>query len=183
MDQTLLECTRCRGHTRNGRRCMRTTCLYAKYCWQHTAKKKGFRIATSTIQGAGKGLIARKALRAGTRISYRGERMTPQAVDQRYPGNTLATYVYCFDNPRHGNRRECVDARSTQAGLGRWVNDPHGTRKRPNAIWVHPTDTDPWPALMLTRDIRSGEEILAEYGDEYWDEPRRGRKGKGKRKQ
>lgn len=180
MDQTILECTRCRGRRRDGRRCTRRTCVYAKYCWQHTAKKKGFKIAASTIPQAGRGLIARKEIKAGTRINYRGERLSRAAIEQRYPGDTLGTYVYCYENPRNG-RTECIDAKSTQSGLGRWVNDPHGTRKRPNAIWVHPTDTHNWPGLMLVKDLKPGEEVLVDYGPEYWNEGG-GRKGKRKRR-
>lgn len=153
--------------------------MYSKYCWQHMAKKKGFKIATSTIPGAGKGLIARKAIQAGTRIDYKGERMTRQAVDQRYPGDTLATYVYCYEHPRT-HRTECIDARSTQSSLGRWVNDPRGTRQRANAIWVHPTDTKNWPGIMLTRPLRPGDEVLVDYGPDYWGDARP--KGKMKTK-
>lgn len=140
--------------------------MYSKYCFQHTKKKKGLAIKDSTIRNAGKGLFAARDLPRGTRLPYKGELLSVAEINRRYPGQTLGEYVLCFGR---GRGRRCVDARSTQAGLGRYANDVRGTQLRPNAEFRDPRRGETWPALYLTRAVRAGEEILVSYGDEYWE--------------
>lgn len=160
------ECVRCAGRKRDGGRCSRRTCLYSKYCFQHAQKKKHLSIKNSTIPRAGKGLFAAADLPRGTRIPYKGEMMTRQQVDERYPGDELGEYVLCFGR---GRNQRCVDARSTQSGLGRYANDNRGTRYRANARFQDPGRRERWPQIVLTRAVRKGEEIFVAYGGDYWN--------------
>lgn len=165
--QTLRECERCKGITKAGGRCSRNTCLYADYCWQHTRSTRGLKIARSHIPRAGRGLFATKNHPAGTVIQYaRDVDYVPfDELERRYPGDTLAVYALC------GTSR-CYDARSTQSGLGRWINDPLHDPDQVNAVFME-NNVDQKPYIQLIRDVIKGEEIYASYGTEYWGGPSR----------
>lgn len=160
------ECQRCKGVTKQGRRCTRTTCLYAKYCFQHAQKTKALAVKQSTIAGAGKGLFAATDLPRGTSLPYKGELMTQRELDQRYGRDELAEYVVGYGR---GRNIRYVDARSTQSCLARYANDVHGTNLRPNAVFRDPPRGQRWPLLVLTRAVRRGEEILTRYLGRYWE--------------
>jgi hypothetical protein len=125
-DQTVYEKVRCAAHNKNGARCKRNTIIYAKYCWQHARKEVGVNLEQSKIPHAGRGLFAARDLPANTRISYARAQdfLTEAELTARY-GHGLAQYGIC--NPAE---TICADARSTQSGLGRWVNHRASTEKR-----------------------------------------------------
>ena len=164
MDQTQRDCQRCIARKADGRRCSRTTCLYSELCWQHAGRDLGLKIAPSTIPGAGRGLFATRDLPRNYAIRYGRpiDRLTRAEIHARYPNNQVATYGLCSAN-------RCVDGRSTQSGLARWVNAPRGTNRRSNSALTMLNTNNPWAArATLTRAVRQGEEILTNYGAAYW---------------
>lgn len=116
-------------------------------------------VAPSRIPGAGSGLFATRAHRAGTAICvYRGRVLrTAEAV--RLPREEkdylmrLGPQVY-------------VDARSPDSCLARFVNDAQRA-DRQNAYFDKRPD-ERLAVVVALRDIAAGEEIYASYGRWYW---------------
>ncbi len=148
---------RCTADTQAGTHCKQRTAR-GQYCWNHLAAKAGLRIKKSDTPGAGMGLFASRTLPGGHDIAYSGD-LVPLDTDSDggvyYLGLTT---------------RVAVDAARTNAGPGRWVNDPRGSDKRANAAFVvHTPRGQPRRASVRTlRPIERGEEILVAYGNQYW---------------
>ena len=76
----------------------------------------------------------------------------------------------------HGSGWETwyLDAKHLNACAGRYINGIRGTGKTPNAEHVGPLMKHPvhqcwYVRCVALRDIELGEEILVDYGDDYWD--------------
>jgi hypothetical protein len=81
----------------------------------------------------------------------------------RYEGVVTPTmpagsdYVFC------ASRRRYIDAADPAcSNWTRYMNDPHGTRRRPNVAFT------PWGRIRVLRRIRPGDEFLIRYGRDYW---------------
>ncbi|MFL9484047.1 SET domain-containing protein [Chitinophagaceae bacterium LWZ2-11] len=123
---------------------------------QHLAVKK------SGIPGAGKGLFAKKFISKGTRIAeYTGKITTWKEVDHKDGQNAYIFYV---------NRNYVIDAWNSDKVLAKYANDARGLTKikgiKNNS---HYEEDGLRVFLTAVRDISAGDEILAEYGKEYWD--------------
>jgi SET domain-containing protein len=66
---------------------------------------------------------------------------------------------YLFTSPDDKNDYLCV------LGFGMIYN--HGSQ--PNAEWQIDDDDNRFVCFAATRDIKAGDEILHDYGSEYWD--------------
>lgn len=159
MDQTIQEKVQCEATTKSGNRCKRQTIKYSRYCFQHAKELQGLQINPSTIPEAGNGLFASRDLPSNYKIDYARDidKMTRNEVEERYPGDTVGQYVLC-------ERQECWDARSTQAGLGRYIN--HRSR-RPNCKFIVYKGKS---YLRTTRKVKKGEELLVSYGRKFFIE-------------
>ena len=148
---------RCTAKTKRGDACRQRTAK-GQFCWCHLSSERGLRIKLSTVPGAGLGLFASKQLPAHTTIDYTGDRV-PLAGDKDGGVYFLQT---------RGD--EAIDAARTNAGEGRWVNDPRGTAQQANAEFslYTPPGGQRRAGLRTTRPILKGEEILVKYGAAYW---------------
>ena len=147
----------CTGHTKKGPQCKQRTAK-GQYCWNHLRSIKGLRIMKTKIDGGGLGLHAARPLPIGTRIDYTGDRVPLGSA--RDGGNYFLEILV----------DTAIDAARTNAGEGRWVNDPRGTDARANSEFVLYTPPGkPRQACIETiRHIPTGEEILVKYGAGYW---------------
>ena len=147
----------CTAATRRGPQCRQRTAK-GQYCWNHLRSITGFRIMKSTIPGAGLGLIADRLVPAGTRIDYTGDRVPIIGDADGGP--------YVLQISKHVG----IDAARTNAGEGRWVNDPRGTDQRANSEFTTYTPPGrPRQACVRTlRPLQKGEEMLVKYGGTYW---------------
>lgn len=60
-----------------------------------------------------------------------------------------------------------IDAAKDLSCLGRFINDPHGSGSSPNLAF----DKQPGrarAALVCVSPINQGDELLADYGSQYW---------------
>ena len=148
---------RCTARTKKGEPCRQRTAK-GQFCWCHLSSERGLRIKPSTVPGAGLGLFAAKSLPARHTIDYTGDRVP--LADEDDGG------VYFLQT----RSNEAIDAARTNAGEGRWVNDPRGTAKRANAVFTlyTPPGGQRRAGLRTTRPVASGEEILVKYGSDYW---------------
>jgi SET domain-containing protein len=163
---TVRECVRCRSNKSSGGRCSRNTCKYAKHCWQHTNSSKKLKIADSHIEEAGVGLYTLKPIRKGRIITpYGGELMASDEFE-------LDPSEYAV----HITKHLVLDGRSTQSGLGRYVNDCRTEDRQAgdcggNNAKIAVNRQQRTANIKATRNIRRGEEIFASYGSEYWGHP------------
>jgi hypothetical protein len=109
-----LQCVRCSGHNRDGKRCARRSCVGTPFCWTHTQQLVGVR--AKDYPGMGRGLMAIRKGRlpvgwslAAARTArpivfkkgefmmpYLGERLSKEEYERRYvAGNedSAAEYV------------------------------------------------------------------------------------------
>jgi transposase InsO family protein len=145
---------RCTAQTKDGGHC-RVRTAKGQYCYSHRRCLLGLRIGRSSIPGAGLGVIATKELPKKTRLLYAGD-LVPVAN----ASDGGAYYLELRSPPG-----TAVDAARTNAGDGRWVNDPKGTGKRANCKFVGQNGS---AVVETTRRIAAGEELLASYGGGYW---------------
>ena len=147
---------RCTARTKKGEHCRQRTAK-GQFCWCHLASERGLRIKASTIPNAGLGLFAARPLPKGHFVDYTGDRVP---LDSDSDGGVYFLEV---------KRGEAIDAARTNAGEGRWVNDPRGTDRDANAKFKPVTVNGVRIAgVETTRPVAKGEEILVKYGAGYW---------------
>src|SRR4029450_1870022 len=113
----------CTAQTKKHAQCGQRTAK-GQYCWNHLRSVAGLRIKASAVPGAGLGLFAARPLPAQHDIDYTGDRVPLQS--DRDGGAYFLQLT----------RREAIDAARTNAGEGRWVNDPKGTDAQANAAFT-----------------------------------------------
>ena len=147
---------RCTSNAATGNQCRARTAV-GQYCWNHLKKNAGLRVKKSEAPNGGMGLFAARALPKGHRIDYTGDRI---ATDGMQGG----TYFLELSNSTS------IDAARTNAGEGRWINDPRGTDKTANCHFnVYTPPGRPRIGCVRTlRPIELGEELLIHYGAAYW---------------
>jgi hypothetical protein len=180
-----LECRPCAGTTNRGDACRRRVCIWLPYCWQHMDRHLGVRVGSSRALPGSKGLFATRHFKKGDMVApYVGETVTPRTIEQRY-GHTwpysLGPYLL-----------SSVDAACVR-GVGSASNGAFGAVPKTAAnVTFHPTSTrqgvvkqanDRYGTTVLsadnlgvrwwsfaTRDVDSGEEIVAYYGNPEYEE-------------
>lgn len=176
------ECSFCTALTASGRRCRQRACLDAEYCLGHLRQQYNVVIRPSQIAGGGLGLFAvrPRPLRRhhGSRISrqknpvfvrgdfvapYGGVRMTSEEFDELYDFThegkqyeNTGPYALTADNG------DVIDGLCLRR-VGAYANDYHGS------LAPGPNVRLEQDGLWALRDIFPGEEILTDYGPEYWD--------------
>ncbi|MGB3005200.1 MAG: SET domain-containing protein [Chitinophagaceae bacterium] len=124
--------------------------------------EKKIEIRDSTLPGAGNGLFAREFIPRGTRIvEYKGKITTWKEVDHDDGDNGYIYYV---------KRHHVIDARNQKTAMARYANDARGI-SRVKGISNNSTYVEVGLKVYIEsrKDIPAGEEILVEYGKEYWD--------------
>lgn len=123
--------------------------------------EKQVEVRESGLPGAGKGLFAKTFIPSGTRIvEYKGKITTWKEVDDNDGNNGYIYYV---------KRDHVIDAAGHPKALARYANDARGLQRvkgiSNNSEYVE----DGLRVFIESRkDIQPGQEILVEYGTEYW---------------
>ena len=130
---------------------------------------EGF-FAVGEAPGKGQGLFATRQIEEGAYLfDYGGESLDADAFFARYPkGDGLYVAGIHDDLYIDGSDPERNGAGSS--ALARWMNHAaQETSARPN-VCGRKQRVGPNPAMHFyaLRPIRSGEELLFDYGDEYW---------------
>ena len=149
---------RCTAMTKKGRHCSLRTAR-GQFCWNHLRSERGLRIAKSEVNGqAGMGLFAARNLPAGHDIPYTGDRILLLRDGDGGP--------YYLET----KRGEAIDAARTNAGEGRWLNDPRGSGKLANCLFIAhtPPGGERMAVVRTRRPITKGEELTVSYGQQYW---------------
>lgn len=120
------------------------------------------KVAESLIPGAGKGLFAEENIKKGQAImEVTGPRRLASEIDTHYADNDYLLEL----NDGTGDCIEVMDG-------SRYANDAKGFVIIPglenNAEFCSRDDHSMY--LEATRNIKAGEEILVDYGPDYWRE-------------
>ena len=137
--------------------------------------EKKVEIKLSQLPNAGKGLFATEFIPKNTRIvEYKGKITSWKEVNDNDGNNGYIYYV---------KRHHVIDASGHPSALARYANDAKGLQRvkgiKNNAEYV---EEGLKVFIEAKRDIPAGEEILVEYGKEYWDVIRHNHKVEGDRK-
>jgi transposase InsO family protein len=144
---------RCAATTKKGEHCRQLTAR-GQYCWSHLRSVEKLRIKKSLVPRAGMGLFADRDYHVGEHIAdYTGDRIC----------NNRDTGPYFLQL----SGKCAIDAARTNAGSGRWCNDPRGSDYRANAKFCA-NHRDRTACIRADRPIRKGDEILVPYGADYW---------------
>ena len=171
-------CMRCKAQTRAGHRCKRRTCKYLPGCHAHRDApgyladhdlRPGLFVARSHIRGAGMGLFTRRDIRKGTRIGLYGG--TPAAG--------AGGYVMGCGRGAHAVTVDAADLDALTTSPLRFLNTwrPGSERRQPgpraNNVRISGGNLPvtvggvAYCALVATRNIRAGQELLLAYGRGY----------------
>jgi hypothetical protein len=146
-------------------RCKREGYIGYKTCWQHMRSDLKVKIKPSTIPEAGKGLFAECPKAPGQIcfeandkiVNYNGQLITKRELDKRYGKGDDNTAPYAI---QVGRKYE--DA-ALQRSIGSLINFPSANAE-PN---VELGTVGNKVVINAIKEIKSGDELFADYGDEY----------------
>ena len=121
----------------------------------------------SKLPKAGKGLFAdQKFTRGDIVCEYEGE-IVPWSVCLDRAEKGFEGYVFFI------SRNHCIDAYFTPEALGRYANDARGVSRvdglRNNAQYeIKTRNGEKRVFIVATRTIHPGDEVLVDYGNDYW---------------
>lgn len=126
--------------------------------------QKNLSIRPSRIKGAGLGIFAKDFIPKGTRLGwYRGDHLSKKEYLKTEPD----TYIWMLEDDR--NREFYVDAYKTKkSNKLRYVNGCK-TPGQSLSVNVEAYQKDDRIWYKTTRKIRSNEEIIIDYGEDYWN--------------
>ncbi len=124
--------------------------------------EKKVEVKESTLPNAGKGLFAKDFIPKGSLIvEYKGKITNWKEVDDKDGNNGYIYYV---------KKHHVIDASRHRGALARYANDAKGLQREKginnNAEYV---EDGLQVFIKSKKDIYPGQEILVEYGKEYWD--------------
>lgn len=129
--------------------------IFRPYCPKHRIDKLRLSIKTSTIPNAGFGVFALKQHKTNDLVCrYYSEYLSRPRYRERYGGSELAEYVLEF------KPKEYVDG-SIQRGVDMMINHVEKTDTRCNVEFRE-------EGIFAIKDIQPGDELLVDYGPEYW---------------
>ena len=150
----------CILQTKKCKMCRRKVTLGLDLCWQHARMEYKVKMGESRIPNAGKGLFAMRPFKKNEWICpYGGEHITEKTLDRRYPGDALGAYVEKVD------KNTFYDA-ACRRGIGSIANGSPTSQNSNVVAMTRYVGKSPW--LRATRNIRTGEELINNYGDEYF---------------
>ena len=171
-----LKSVQCRGRTLRNANCKRKVVIGTPYCKDHLRSVLKLSIRNSLIPNAGKGLFADQrgaalgdiVFHEGDTITpYEGKRMSKNELNDLYGRDQRVTAPYAIEREYREEHRGSIRPRSfildgaTERGIANLANQ--AMNNADNNAKLH-EDT---AALVAIKDIAQGEEILANYGENY----------------
>jgi len=159
-----LDSVRCEAVKKNGHQCKNHTVIGQIYCHTHRRTLLHLQIKKSTIAEAGKGLFAVGkgiVFRPGDRICmYNGELINAKELIRRYHDNTAP---YAIELHKKDGKQLYEDG-AVERGLGSLANHSRNRNIVNARLSISRTNR---AQLIATKNIRSGSEILVNYGSDY----------------
>ena len=130
---------------------------------KETVSKINLQVKRSTVPGSGKGLFTKVEIKKGEKIvEYKGKVSTWKDVDHADGTNAYIYYV---------NKNRVIDARTYKKALARYANDAKGFNRLKGIVNNSNYVVEKGGRVFIeaVKNIAPGEEIMVEYGKEYWD--------------
>lgn len=165
-----IACQQCSATAANGQRCRKRACLGVPMCWVHMLKEYTLRYKRSTIPGAGKGLFAMKRGAPANEVVFKkdslivryfGEIVTMAELDRRYGPQHTAPY-----GMKISAQSDRYEDAACKRGTGALANHSSNNANA-RLSWTGTRASDRVGTLRALRNIRNGEEILVNYGNDY----------------
>ena len=119
---------------------------------KRSRRRLPFAVRNSRIHG--RGVFATRRIAKGERlIEYKGERITWQEAERRYPVDQVPYHTFLFET---GDGTMCIDA-VRKSNAAKWIN--HSCRPNCDAV----EDEDEHVFIEASRVIRRGEELTYDY--------------------
>lgn len=142
---------------------------------EHKLIEKSVVLRPSSITGAGNGVYTLKDINRGDDLGYYiGEVLTENEFENRYAKDGYGEYVLRIPDKNAEGKFIIIDAKNHYNWVSR-VNAPKGTKKRKNIYW------DNEGRVYASRNIKAGEELFVDYGNDYWKGKKRGETRKNKK--
>ncbi len=155
---------RCVATTLKGQQQCSQQTRHGYLCRVHRAQIDGTCIKASSVPGAEKGLWAEtRSFKKGKIVArYTGD-LVPTQAGKRRNGFGGSHYVLELSDA------VSIDAARTNTADGRMVNDARGSGRQPNACF-RGNQRNKTATVVATRTIKKGEEVLVNYGYEFWNQ-------------
>ena len=119
---------------------------------KRSTANRPFRVRQSAIHG--RGVFAARKIRKGARIvQYKGERITWEEAERRYPVDPVPYHTFLFEI---GDGTHCLDA-VKRGSPAKWIN--HSCKPNCEAE----EDEVAHVLIVARRDIEAGEELTYDY--------------------
>lgn len=136
-----------------------------KYNLFESIESKNLKVDTSTIPNSGKGLFAKKDFRKGEAIcKFSGDLIDDDELYRRDVGGERSSYFI-------GVGDKTLDVYNSKC-FARYANDAEGfgkIRGKSNNSTIYSSSNSKYAYICATRDIKAGEEIFVNYGEDYWN--------------
>jgi hypothetical protein len=125
-------------------------------------------IKESTIPGAGRGLFTRKKLQGGTSLGFYSGKMLSTREHERMSYDDSAYVVTLHWKRKVGNKFQPIIVDGKVSGnMLSMINDG------PHSGYAANVEMGDGGVLYTTRVVEEGEELFWDYGNKYWDTPRK----------
>ena len=165
-----LQTQQCEFTKTDGHRCRNRVVIGAPLCWIHRKQAQHVQVKESHIEGAGKGVFATNGTnnhaivfhKDDVLFPYHGEHINEEELQRRYEDHTAPYGVKL----RVAGRTLYEDG-ALKRGIGSLPN--HGNQRHSNITFytAYPRNGEPITKEKATKNIRNGDELLVNYGNEY----------------
>jgi SET domain-containing protein len=159
-----LESIQCEAVKSNGQQCKNKTVIGHVYCHVHRRKILKLQIKKSNIVNGGKGLFAVGdgiVFKPGQRICmYDGELIDVDELVRRYSNNTGPYAIELHDK----DGEAVYEDAAIERGLGSLCNHSQNKSKINAKLSISKKNR---AQILAIKNIRAGQEILVDYGDDY----------------
>ena len=159
-----LKTMRCTAVKANGQQCKNHTTIGQDYCHAHRKSILHLQIKDSTIANAGRGLFATGSgiiFRKGDRIClYNGQLIDKEELLRRYHDDTAP---YAIQLHKKNGKNQYEDG-ALERGIGSLANHSKIKSKINARLSISYNNR---AQLIASKIIRSGQEILVNYGSDY----------------
>jgi hypothetical protein len=179
-----LNCRQCTAVTKSDKRCKLYACKDVNFCHIHLKLTYHVVVAKSNIKGAGDGLFCMRRNRgrgSGKRgvkekpffkkedfiMPYNGEILNDNDITHRYDDLDTNDNVIVENTAPYAvtvsvdNKNNFIIDGACIRGAANYINDTHGTNYEANVRFIEGN-------VYATRDIYKGDELLVDYGKDYW---------------
>lgn len=165
-----LHSEQCQYHKPDGVRCRNRVVIGAPYCWIHRKKSQHVEVHESNIPGAGKGVFATNGTDNDAIVFHKGDVLFPyhgQHINDAELQARYAEHTAPYGIKLRTSGRTLYEDGATHRGIGSLPNHANQAHANITFYTAYPRGKDPITKEKATKNIRNGQELLVNYGNEY----------------